>query len=152
MSEIKNIYVDGTLKSPHIDFNQHTGELILSGKSIPENAAKVYEPLVLWANEYIKSPRKITNLRLNLEYFNSSSSLWIVKIIKALSKISDDECILYIHVYFENEDYEDIDVNEIKDTISSLVDNIGDIKISLEIKAYNTDNSGNILKESTILV
>jgi hypothetical protein len=43
MNKIKNIFIEGTAKSPQIDFNQLTGELILFGKSIPENAAKVYD-------------------------------------------------------------------------------------------------------------
>ncbi len=44
--ELKNIYIEATAKTPHIDLNPMTGELIFSGKSIPENPAKLYESIV----------------------------------------------------------------------------------------------------------
>lgn len=152
MNGINNIFTEGTSKTPQVDFNHHSGDLILSGKSIPENAAKIYEPLLLWITEYIRSPRKVTNLRLHLDYFNSASTIWIAKLIKALGKIEDEDCVLYIHIYFDFEDYTDMDEEDVKYTIGSLLDNIGDVKISIGIKLYGTDSSGEIIKESTILI
>ncbi|MBI5008930.1 MAG: DUF1987 family protein [Bacteroidia bacterium] len=121
MSEIKHIIIDGDLKSPLVDFNNLTGDLILSGRSIPENAAKVYEPLLLWILEYIKSPKKITNFRLNLDYFNSASTIWISKIIRALGKIEHEDSVLFIHLYFDTEDYAEMDSEDIRQLIVSLV-------------------------------
>jgi hypothetical protein len=124
----------------------------LSGRSIPENAAKVYEPLLKWIDEYVKSPRNITKLRLNLEYFNSATSIWLAKLVKALSKIDKKDSVLFIHVYFDIEDFNDMDIDEIKNLISSLIDNIGEVKTSIGIKIYGTDTNGRIIKESTILI
>jgi hypothetical protein len=152
MDGLKNIYTEGTSKTPNIDFNHIAGDLILSGRSVPENAAKVYEPLILWINEYVKSPRLVTNLRLNLEYFNSATTIWLAKLVKALCKIDKKEYVLYIHIYFDVEDFNEMDTDEVKSLIGSLIDNIGDIKISIGIKIYGTDSDGNALKESTILI
>jgi hypothetical protein len=152
MAEIKNILIEGTAKTPQIDFNRLSGELILSGKSIPENAAKVYEPLLDWINDYIKSPRPTTHLRLNLEYFNSASSIWFAKLVKALSKIKEDDYVLYIHLYFDIEDFDSLESEELKDMVSSLVDKIGDAKVSISIKTHGTDSDGKIIRESTILI
>jgi len=152
MNEIKDLFIEGTAKTPQVDFNHLTGELILFGKSIPENAAKVYEPLIEWINEYIKSPRHITNLRLNLEYFNSASVLWHAKMIKALSKINVEDSILFINLYFDNDDFENMDTAELRGTVGSLVDNIEEVKISIGVKVYGTDDSGKIVRETTILL
>jgi hypothetical protein len=152
MNEINHIFTEGTSKTPQVDFNHHSGDLILSGRSIPENAAKIYEPLLLWINDYIKSPRKLTNLRLHLDYFNSASTIWIAKLIKALGKIEEEDCVLYIHIYFDIEDFTDMDEEDVKYTIGSLIDNIGDVKISIGIKLYGLDINGNVIKESTILI
>ncbi len=152
MPGLKNIFVEGTAKSPEIDFNQHTGELILSGRSIPENAAKVYEPLLNWATEYVKSPRPVTNFRLNLEYFNSASSIWFTKIIKALCLIGEPDYVFFIHIYFDLEDFETMDEEELREIVSSLIDNVGVIKVSVGLKTYGTDESGKVVKESTILI
>ena len=149
---MKELFIEATSRTPQIDFNHLTGELILFGKSIPENAAKVYEPLIEWINEYIKSPRHITNLRLNLEYFNSASVLWHAKMIKALSKINVEDSILFINLYFDNDDFENMDTAELRGTVGSLVDNIEEVKISIGVKVYGTDDSGKIVRETTILL
>ncbi|HUX94787.1 MAG TPA: SiaC family regulatory phosphoprotein [Bacteroidales bacterium] len=152
MENLKHIFTEGTLKTPQIDFNHHTGELIMSGRSIPENAARIYEPLVLWINEYVKSPRNTTDFRLNLDYFNTSTMIWLAKMIRALGKINRKDCVLYIHLYFDIEDFVDMDTDEIKNIVSSLVDNIGEVDISIGVKIYSTDNTGKVIKESTILI
>ncbi len=151
MNNPGHYYIDGTEKCPEIDFNLLNGELILNGKSIPENAAKVYEPLLNEVKKYIKSPRKVTNFRLNLQYFNSASLIWFTRIIKTLSTIDKADYILFIHIYFEIEDFDSMDTDEIKDLVSSFTDNIGKVKISIGIKIYGTDDNHHILKESTIL-
>jgi hypothetical protein len=152
MNKIKNIFIERTAKTPQIDFNQFTGELVLYGRSIPENAAKVYEPLLDWINNYIKSPSQTTNLRLNLEYFNTASSIWLAKIITALSKMTLVEAVLFIHLYFDLEDFESMDLDELKDIIGPLVDNISEGKISIGIKTYGIGSEGKIVKESTIFI
>lgn len=152
MNELKRIMIDGTAKAPFIDFNPLNGELILSGKSIPENAAKIYEPLISWATEYIKNPRPTTNFRINLEYYNTSSYIWFAKIIKVLGKITNEDYILFIHKYFDIEDFEDMELEEIRESVGQLVDNIGHTTISIGVKAYGVDEKGKIVKESMILI
>ena len=144
--------IEPTIKTPQVDFNQFTGELILSGKSIPENASEIYEPIYIWINEYIEIARPVTNLRLNLEYFNTASSIWLAKIVKSLSKIEIPEAVLFIHLYFGIEEFTNMDVEDIKDTLSHLVDIINNSTISIGIKIYGTDEKGAIIKESMILI
>jgi len=40
---------------------------------MPENIAKVYEPALNWVTDYILNARPATNLKLYLEYYNTSS-------------------------------------------------------------------------------
>lgn len=152
MNELKRIFIEETPKTPQIDFHPLSGELILFGKSIPENAARIYEPLLSWVTDYVKSPRQTTNLRLNLEYFNTATSLWIVKIIKELSKIDIEDAVLVIHVYLDIEDLESMDTEELKDLVWSLIDNVLHSKTGIGIKIYGTDNDGRILRESTVII
>ncbi len=152
MAELKNILIEGTVKTPQIDFNQLTGELILSGKSIPENVAKVYDPVLAWIREYVKSPRKTTNFRLNLEYFNTASSIWLAKIIKTLSSINKPDYVLLIHLYIDIEDTDTLDLDDIKDIMGSLIDNIGEPLVSVGIKIYGLDENGRTVKESQIFI
>jgi hypothetical protein len=150
MKELKNLFVEQTDKTPLIDFNYLNGELILSGKSIPINAPRIFEPLLEWVNDYVKNPRQTTNLRLNLEYFNTASSIWLAKIVKALSGITKPESVLILHIYFPIEDFDDID--DIKDDLSPVIDVISSASVSVGLKIYGTDEAGKVLKESMIFI
>lgn len=150
MKELNNLYVESTDKTPLIDFNYLTGELILSGKSIPINAPRIFEPVLEWVTEYVKKPKQNTNLRLNLDYFNTASSIWLAKIVKALTEIENPDSVLFLHIYFPIEDFEDID--DIKDDLSPVIDIISNAKVSVGLKIYGTDEKGKILKESMIFI
>ena len=149
---LKNIFIEGTVKTPQIDLNYLNGELIFSGRSIPENAAELYEDVLVWIQNYIKAPRKITNLRLNLEYFNTASSIWIAKFVRILSTIKEKEYTVIIHLYFGIEEFDNMDSDDIRDTLSPIVDILGSPTVSLGIKIYGTDTQGQILKESMVLI
>lgn len=152
MAETKNLLVEGTSKTPQIDFNQFTGELILSGRSIPENVARIYDPVLAWIGEYIKSPHKTTNLRLNLEYFNTASSIWLAKLVQVLSRINKPEATLMIHLYYGIEEFENTETEDLKDLLSPITDMIGVPSVSIGIKIYGTDDNGEIIKESMVLI
>jgi len=150
--ELKNIFIEPTVKTPMIDLNHITGELIFSGRSIPENAIELYEKILNWALVYVKNPRLTTNLRFNLEYFNTASSIWLAKIVKALCSIKDSEYTLIIHLYFNVEEYDSMDLEDLKDALSPIIDMIGTPTSSIGIKIYGTDDKGKILKESMVLI
>jgi len=150
--ELKNLFIEPSVKTPQIDFNHLTGELILSGRSIPENAAVLYEDLLKWVKLYAKNPRRTTNLRLNLEYFNTASSIWIAKIVKSLCAIEDSEYTLMIHLYFHIEEYDNMETEDLKDALSPIIDMIGNPTVSLGIKIYGTGDNSEILKESIVLI
>jgi hypothetical protein len=152
MAETKNLLIEGTTKTPQIDLNQFTGELILSGRSIPENVAKVYDPVLAWIGEYIKSPHKTTNIRLNLEYFNTASSIWLARIIKTLSTINKPDYVLLIHLYIDIEDTDTLDQDDIKGIMGSLIDNISEPSLSVGIRIYGLDENGKIVRESQIFI
>ncbi len=103
------------------------------------------------STEYIKNPRQTTNLRLNLEYFNTSSAIWLAKIVKTLCSINNNECTLIIHVYFSIEDYNSMEMMILKMNFIRLLIWL-EIQQSLELKIYATDDNGEILKESMVLL
>ncbi len=152
LKELKNIFKDPTGKEPQIDFNYITGELILAGRSVPENAANIYEPLFNWVSNYIKNPRPTTNLRLNLEYFNTASSIWLAKIVKCLSKINIPESVLLVHLYFNIEEFDTMDVEDVKDALTGIVENVDTTTISVGVKLYGIDEDGKTIKESMVLI
>lgn len=82
-----NIEISGTSKTPDVDFDASTGVLEISGRSIPENSYQFYEPLLSWLDSYATSPQETTVLTFKLDYFNTSSSMYILGILKKLEKL-----------------------------------------------------------------
>lgn len=152
MKELKNIFIEATSKTPEVDFDPLTGNLILSGRSIPENATELYEPIYKWVTEYSKQPVPVTNLRLNLEYFNTASSIWLAKIVKVLSRMDQPDFILYIHLYFNIEEFDSMETEDIKDAISPVIDVLSNATVSIGVKIYGTDENGEAIKEAMVLV
>ncbi len=150
MKELSNLFIEQTEKTPLVDFNFLSGELILSGRSIPINAPRIFEPILDWINDYVRNPKQTTNLRLNLEYFNTASSIWLAKIVKSLAGINRPDSVLILHIYFPVEDFDDID--DIKDDLSPVIDVISGATVSVGLKIYGTDEAGKILKESMIFI
>jgi len=149
---MKELVIEQTPKTPQISMNHLTGDIIFTGKSIPENAAKVYETVLNWVNEYIHDARPITNLRLNLEYFNTASSIWFTKILKALIRIKEPDYILIVHLYLPVEDYDEIDdYDDIKDAFIPIA-SIDPSGIGIEITLYGLDDNNVIVRETLVFI
>ncbi len=147
-----NFTLEKTAKTPRVDLSQDSGELSFSGRSIPENAAKVYDPVLKWISEYALKAKPITNLRLNIEYFNTASMMWLSRILGVLKKINDPEYILYIHLYMSLEEYDDMnDIEDIRDALIPVQDILNDAIPCIGIKLYGTNNS-RVIKDALVFI
>jgi hypothetical protein len=152
MEELRDLIIARTAKTPQIEMKYKNGELSLSGKSLPENASRIYEPALSWVNRYILQPQPVTNLRLNLEYFNTSSTLWISKILRALTRISNPDYRLFVHIYMPLEEYDDMKNSEdIKDSFSPLTDILESSIPEVSLKLYATDDEAQVVRDALVL-
>jgi hypothetical protein len=76
----------------------------MSGRSIHEDPAKFFDPLVVWIEEYCKTPQEITTVDIKLEYFNSGSAKYILTILQQLSRLSAMGLRLVINWFYEEGD------------------------------------------------
>jgi hypothetical protein len=137
--------------TPEINLNPESGLFMIKGKSIPENATRVYEPVIKWCKEYINDAAEETNLHLNLIYFNTASSIWFARMVQILSQIDDFEKLLLIHLYFDLEEFEEMDDDDLKEAIAPVTKGLEDTRVSIGVKIYGTDKDGIILKEKMVL-
>jgi len=153
MKDFQNLIIEETLKTPQIELNPFTGDFIFSGKSIPENAAKVYEPVLNWVTEYILHARPTTNLRLNLEYFNTSSSLWLAKIFKVLARINEPDYILMFHLYLPIDEFDELEeFEDIKDAFFPIADVLQSAIPSIGLKLYGTNDADEVVKDKVVFI
>ena len=100
------IKIEGTPKTPSVNFEESTGILELRGRSIPENSIEFYKPLIDWIDRYSRTAQQATVLRVQLEYFNTSSSKCILDLFKKLEQVrsaGNDVSVLW-HYEAEDED------------------------------------------------
>jgi hypothetical protein len=106
MEELK---IEGSAKTPTIEFNA-SGDLLLKGRSIPENSIEFYKPILDWIENYGGSPKDKTVVNVQLEYFNTSSSKCILDVFKKLETLSGTE--IEINWYYEEDDEDMLEAGE----------------------------------------
>ena len=150
MHQIK-LTISPTYNSPEVEFDPLSGVLKLTGKSIPENATQVYAPILGWVKEYVKDSCEETNLHLDLDYFNTASSIWIARMVKLLTRIPDPEKLLILHIYFHIEEFNEMEEEDIKEALAPVFNVISEATLSVGVKIYGKDDFNTIVKEKLIL-
>lgn len=101
---MENLNLEGSAKTPSVNFDAASGTLELKGRSIPENSVEFYKPLNDWIDAYGASPKAITTVDIKLEYFNTSSSKCILDLFKQLEGLNGKGTEVKVNWYFEEDD------------------------------------------------
>ena len=117
------ISLEGTEDTPKIILDKQNGIFEISGRSLPEDSAEFYQPVLEWLAEYSNEPLAETIFVFKLEYFNTASSKLILDVLSALEDIEGTK----IHWYFYEDDE---DMEEAGEEFSELID------LDFEFKTY----------------
>ncbi len=115
-----NLFIEGTKQTPEVKFEANTGILEIKGRSIPENTFEFFNPVLLWLEEYSKAPVEKTIVKVNLEYFNTSSSKYILEIFKRVKTVFTDGHNVLVEWYYEEDDEEMMETGEDYEDVSGL--------------------------------
>lgn len=117
---MEKLEITGTAKTPTILLDAGTGDLLLEGRSNPENAAEFFEPVIHWLEHYINQPAARTHLKLNLELFNTSSSKYILEVIRKIRYLADKGFPFNVTWMYEDDDLEMLDTAEAFEMMTGL--------------------------------
>jgi hypothetical protein len=110
---MESISIEGSPKTPTVKFDADKGVVEIKGRSIPENSIEFYKPLIDWLDDYAKDPQKHTDVNVQLEYFNTSSSKCILDIFKKLEAIhKSQKNDVIINWYYEEDDEDMLEAGE----------------------------------------
>jgi len=101
---MKKLKIHNTSKTPLINFDDETGIIELKGRSLIENTALFYEKPLAWVNEYVKNPNEKTLVSIALDYYNTSSQMWIFQIFLSLTDLFRLNKNIAITWYYQDED------------------------------------------------
>jgi len=98
--------IAATDESPGVSLDKDLGKFLIFGKSFPEEVRRFFDPVLLWIEEYIKSPNDETLFEFRLEYYNSATATMLLEILYLLEKIIEehDKKVKIIWNYLEEDD------------------------------------------------
>ena len=114
------LYLDGSAKTPTVNFDPADGLLELKGRSIPENSIEFYKPLFDWIDSYSDNPKADTTVNIVLEYFNTSSSKCILDFFKRLESLNKGgKTNVTVNWHYEEDDE---DMQEAGEDYQAIID------------------------------
>jgi hypothetical protein len=117
------INLEGTEDTPKIILDKNNGIFEVSGRSLPEDSAEFYQPVLEWLEEYKANANSTTDFVFKLEYFNTASSKLILDLLSQLEEIENVTVQWYYHE-------DDEDMQEAGEEFSELVE------VPFEFKTY----------------
>ena len=102
---MERMLLEATPKSPLIHMDADKGLIELKGRSTPEDIDKVYLPIFSWVENYLSNPKPKTIVNFHFEYFNSSTTKVLMRLINKLLVIHKAEATsLEINWLYYDED------------------------------------------------
>jgi len=84
---MRALKIHETDETPAITLDKENGLFEISGRSLPEDSAEFYSPVLDWVSGYAKDPNPMTEFVFKLDYSNTASTKFIHEILIILEKI-----------------------------------------------------------------
>jgi hypothetical protein len=117
---MEDVRIEGTPKTPAIHLIGGTGNLEISGRSIPENSVEFYAKVLAWLDLYSDTPAGKTIMDVKLEYFNTSSSKCLLDVFKKLENLQKKGSDVHVRWFYEEDDEDMLEAGEDYDSIIDL--------------------------------
>ncbi len=111
--------IDGRNSSPEVFIDKQNKIIEISGVSTLKNANWFYSNVMKWAVGFCLKGEGLTVINIRLSRMNTSSSKWILLIVKKISEIMPADAIK-INWYYKPEDA-DIQINGERLKLNSLI-------------------------------
>jgi hypothetical protein len=109
---MEKIVIEPTNETPKVILDKENNVFEFSGNSLPEDVANFFYPILSWFDEYAKSPNDKTKVIFNFEYYNTSSSKMILKILEKFRDIHRSGNDIEVHWHYMEDDEDMIEAGE----------------------------------------
>lgn len=116
---METIKIQGTEDTPKVTLDKEKEVMEISGRSLPEDVASFYDPILSWLDEYAESPNAKTIFNFKLVYFNTASSKLLLDILMKLEEIHEAGHDVLIRWHYPEDDE---DMEEAGEEYSDIVD------------------------------
>ena len=122
------IYLEETDETPGVKLDSEKNIFEFVGKSLPEDVATFYNPILDWLDKYSENLNDTTEVVFKLDYFNTASSKMILDVLLKLEEFQDSGKEVKVKWYFAEDDE---DMEDAGAEYSEIVD------VPFEFESYN---------------
>ncbi len=121
--------LEPTDKTPTIHLKD--GLVVISGRSIPDDADRVFKSTHKWVAGYVKTPSKRTEVNIQIEYCDKGSTNNIYKILTMLVKCrnSNYNIEMVFNWFYEKDDAEILELGEFMESKLNVMFNYIEIQV-----------------------
>jgi hypothetical protein len=109
---MKDLLIKSTAQTPFIYLQGGDGEMEIKGRSIPEKADEFWAPILNWFQAYEMNPSDSTCVKINLEYFNVSTSRRLLNLLNILNDITRKGKKVTVKWFYKKDDVDMYDVGQ----------------------------------------
>jgi hypothetical protein len=113
------IKILGTDDTPAVILDSANNNFELSGRSLPEDVAAFYNPILEWLDKYIQNPNPKTVFQFKLIYFNTASSKLLLDILMKLEELHNEGKDTLVKWFYPEDDE---DMKEAGEEYADIVD------------------------------
>lgn len=114
------LIINGSSVTPSVILDHASGKFEISGRSLPPDSVKFYNPVCRWFEEYKSLAIDHVTLDIRLDYFDTSSSKCLFDIFKLLKDMMDGGSTVMVNWYYVEGDYDMKERGEEYQTIAEL--------------------------------
>lgn len=104
MSNITPLIIEKTTKTPQIIFDPSNNLYEISGRSLPENVVKTYEPVLQWIDRNLGKIQEGVTFTFKVDYLNSASAKMISLILTKLEEYYKSGISIDVKWYYNFDD------------------------------------------------
>ena len=124
---MEKLIFEASTQTPSIHFDSQSGIMEIKGRSIPDNPDEFWGPVLSWFDSYLMNPFQKTIVKIDLEYFNISSSKRILFLLYKLNELSENGFKVKVEWHYRESDE---DMYEVGQDYAYMV------KVPFEFKEY----------------
>ena len=109
---MESIILEPTTETPKVVLDKEKSIFEFAGNSLPEDVTSFYNPIMEWIDDYMANPNQKTELDLSFDYYNTSSSKMILKILEKFREIHRKGYTVVVNWHYMEDDEDMVEAGE----------------------------------------
>lgn len=98
------LIIEASPKTPKVVFDPGAKHYEISGRSLPENVVKTYDPVLKWIERNLADTKDEINMKFRMDYLNSASAKMISLILTKLEEFYSSGLKVNVLWYYNSDD------------------------------------------------